>query len=587
MDIFSFVSAAGGLALFLYGMHMLSDALEKVSGNKLAKILEKLTGSPARSVLLGAIITAIVQSSGATTVIAVGLVNSGILRLSQAIGIIMGSNIGTTVTGQILRLTDVSGDSLILKLLQPSTFAPVFALVGAALVMFSKKTGAKTIGEVLTALGILFMGMLSMEGSLSGLKDSPVLSNAFATIGDNAILGIAIGAAVTALLQSSSASVGILQALSSTGAITWVAAVPIILGQNIGSTVTSMISSIGASKNAKRTSLSHLYFNVIGTIIFGVGMFAIRNTGLITFWDEAIDKAGIANFHTIFNISMTLILLPFINVLEKICIKTIPEDGETIDSDTSALDERLFTMPAIAIEQSKIVMDKIANASRKSLSEAMQRLSHPDTTPHAKILEKYSAVAKMNDALHDYLVRIDGTNEWENRRISELLEISDDYLHIAEHAKYISKTAEDVTERGKNITRKGKEELAILSEAILSLTDITVAATDEYYPTAYEDIEPLRRIIGEMTDVIRTHHVQRLRQNECSYTAGTLFCGTLIDIERVAKHCANISVCLAESEKPEDESEHDFIARVHKGDTDLYNVKLSVYEKAYYNPLLY
>lgn len=587
MDIFSFISAAGGLALFLYGMHMLSEALEKVSGNKLAKMLEKLTGNPVKSVILGAAITAIVQSSGATTVIAVGLVNSGIMRLSQAIGIIMGSNIGTTVTGQILRLTDVSGDSIALKLLQPSTFAPIFALIGAALVMFSKKTGTKTIGEVLAALGILFLGMLSMEESLSVLKDSPMLANAFSAIGDNAVLGIAIGAVVTALLQSSSASVGILQALSSTGAITWIAAIPIILGQNIGSTVTSMISSIGASKSAKRASISHLYFNVIGTVLFGIGMIVVKNTELITFWDSAIDKAGIANFHTLFNISMTIILIPFIDILEKLCIKTIPDDGETIDSDTSVLDERLFAMPALAIEQSKIVLDKIASTTRKSISESMMRLSDPSQIAHSKILEKYSATARMNDALHEYLVKIDETAEEENVKISQLLAISDDYLRIAEHTKYISKTAEDVTERGKNITPKGKEELAILSEAILAIMDITVKATDEFYPNSYEDIGSLRRIIGEMTDVIRAHHVERLRQNECSFTAGTLFCGTLIDIERIVKHCANISVCLAEPLRLENESEHDFISRIHKGETKQYKLNLDQYEKAYYDPLLY
>lgn len=577
------------MALFLYGMHMLSDSLEKVSGNRLSKILEKLTGSAWKSVLLGAGITALVQSSGATTVIAVGLVNSGILKLSQAIGIIMGSNIGTTVTGQILRLTDVSGDNIVLKLLQPSTFAPVMALVGAAMVMFSKKSGIKTIGEVLTALGILFIGMLSMESSLSVLKDSPVLANAFATIGDNAFLGIAIGAAVTALLQSSSASVGILQALSSTGAISWAAAVPIILGQNIGSTVTSMISSIGASKNARRTSLSHLYFNVIGTIIFTIGIFIVKNTGIIAFWNDAIDKAGIANFHTLFNVSMTLLLMPFIGLLEKLCIKSVPNDGEEIDSDTSILDERLLATPVFAIEQSEVVLKKITDLTRKCLSEAFERLMDPSKPPAEKVNEKYAAVVKMNDALEEFLLKVTGTglSEQEAEKVMQMLSISEDYLHISEHAKYISNTAETVTERGKNITPRGKEELAILSEAILRLLDITTTATDENDPYSFEQIGPLKKIIGAMTDVIRSHHIQRLRQNECSYTAGTLFCGTLIDAERIAKHCANISVSLATATKEPGETEYKFTRRIHRGGTDRFNENLQMFEEHYYNPLLY
>ena len=262
------LSTAGGLALFLYGMHCLSSSLEKISGRKLSQILEKLTGSVWKSVLLGAAITALVQSSSATTVIAVGLVNSGIIKLSQAIGIIMGSNVGTTITSHILRLTELEGDSFLLQLFKPSTFAPVFALVGAAMIMFGKKAKIRSTGEMLVSFGVLFMGMLQMESSLNGLKDSPVMSTLFSTLGSNMFLGILAGAAVTAVLQSSSASVGILQALSTTGAISWSAAIPIILGQNIGTTVTSMISCVGASKAAKRTALSHLYFNVIGTVLF-------------------------------------------------------------------------------------------------------------------------------------------------------------------------------------------------------------------------------------------------------------------------------------------------------------------------------
>lgn len=589
MTIYDYITALGGLALFLYGMHMLSASLEKVSGNKLSKILEKLTGNPIKSILLGAIITALVQSSGATTVISVGLVNSGILKLSQAIGIIMGSNIGTTVTGHILRLTDISGGSFLLNLVKPSTFAPIVAFIGAALVMFGKKSKTKCAGEIMAAMGILFIGMLSMESSLSGLKDSPVLASAFSKIGDNILLGIIIGAAVTALLQSSSASVGILQALSSTGAITWAAAVPIILGQNIGSTVTSLISVIGSSKNAKRTALSHLYFNIIGTVLFTIGIFVIKYSNLLSFWDNPIDKAGIANFHTIFNVSMTLLLMPFIKQLEKLCMISIPDSGDETDFDTSRLDDRLLEAPSIAIAESRVIVEKIVETSRKCLKEAFMRLYHPESIPDAKVQEKYLAVSKMCDSLHEYLIKINaqGLGEDETKRVLYFLSVSDDFLHVADHAKYISMTAEDVTERGKNITEKGKEELGILSDAAYELVDLSAKGILERNYDMYLEIEPLKKVIGQMTDVIRSRHIERLRNGECSYTASTHFIATLIDIERIAKHCANVSVSLAMPKKPPEMPEHEFAKKIHAGfDKKQYSGNLKKYETKYYQNLL-
>ncbi|MBR5310613.1 MAG: Na/Pi cotransporter family protein, partial [Oscillospiraceae bacterium] len=350
MTIFDFVSMLGGLAFFLYGMHMLSASLEKMSGSKLTKILEKLTGNVWKSVALGVGITALVQSSSATTVITVGLVNSGILKLGQAIGIIMGSNIGTTVTSHLLRLTEISGTSGVMQFLKPDFFAPLAAIIGAALAMFSKKANQRTIGEILTGFGMLFIGMDLMEGALSPLRESPLMGELFVKFGSNPILGILVGAAVTAIIQSSSASVGILQALSVTGVVSWASAIPIILGQNIGSTVTAMLSVIGASKNAKRTALAHLYFNVIGTIIFTVAVFSFQSIGVGDFWDTPIDKSGIANFHTIFNISMTFLLLPFIGVLEKVVTKLVPEKEETEDPMGALyLDYNVLEQPFAAI----------------------------------------------------------------------------------------------------------------------------------------------------------------------------------------------------------------------------------------------
>ena len=358
----------GGLAFFLYGMHMLSASLEKMSGSKLTKILEKLTGSVWKSVALGVGITALVQSSSATTVITVGLVNSGILKLGQAIGIIMGSNIGTTVTSHLLRLTEISGTSGIMQFLKPDFFAPLAAIIGAALAMFSKKSKYRSIGEILTGFGMLFIGMDLMESALTPLRESPLMAELFVKFGANPILGILVGAGVTAIIQSSSASVGILQALSVTGAISWAAAIPIILGQNIGTTVTAILSVIGASKNARRTALAHLYFNVIGTVLFTAVVFGLQAAGVGDFWDSAIDKSGIANFHTLFNCTMVVVLLPFIKQLEKLCMKTIPADGTEIDSDTSELAPGLLSNPSAAIMASEFILKKLMDVTADCVS---------------------------------------------------------------------------------------------------------------------------------------------------------------------------------------------------------------------------
>lgn len=581
------LSAAGGLALFLYGMHCLSASLEKISGRKLSQILEKLTGSVWKSVLLGAVITALVQSSGATTVITVGLVNSGIIKLSQAIGIIMGSNIGTTITAHILRLTAVEGDSFLLQLIKPTTFAPILALIGAAMVMFGKKAKSRIVGEIMVAFGVLFMGMLQMESSLSGLKDSPVMVNMFSTLGDNALLGILAGAAVTAVLQSSSASVGILQALSTTGAITWAAAIPIILGQNIGSTVTSMLSCIGGSKAAKRTALSHLYFNVIGTALFTAVVLVLRSTGIFDFWSEAIDKSGIANFHTIFNVVMTLIFLPFTGLLEKLCTLSVPSDGTEVDSDVSALDEHLLVTPALAISAAEMINAKIANTTADCVSDALRRLGGDKTVSADRINEQYTAVMRMNEALNAYLLKIAECelSEAEAKAVTGLLTRSDDCSHIAAHALSISETANDITDKGKGLSAEGKAELDILSRAVLALMTTAAKCSAEENRRGCAEIEPFCVVVSEMTELINSRHTARIKSGECSYEAGSLFVGTLIDVERIAKHCSNIGVSLAVQFRKSSVSEEEFVRRIHRGDTEHFVEHYINYKNEYYTPL--
>lgn len=581
------LSTAGGLALFLYGMHCLSSSLEKISGRKLSQILEKLTGSVWKSVLLGAAITVLVQSSSATTVIAVGLVNSGIIKLSQAIGIIMGSNVGTTITSHILRLTELEGDSFLLQLFKPSTFAPVFALVGAAMIMFGKKAKIRSTGEMLVSFGVLFMGMLQMESSLNGLKESPVMSTLFSTLGSNMFLGILAGAAVTAVLQSSSASVGILQALSTTGAISWSAAIPIILGQNIGTTVTSMISCVGASKNAKRTAVSHLYFNVIGTVVFSIGIFALKSAGIFDFWDSPIDRSGIANFHTIFNVTMTLLFFPFIKQLEKLCMLTIPSDGTEIDSDTSALDDRLLSNPAIAIEQAESVLRKITSLTRSCSAGALELINGNKQVSAERVSEEYTAVIRMDDNLNEYLRKIaeQELSDSEVKAVTGMISRCDDCVHIIEHALRVSETAGDMSAGNKGLTIVGRRELSLLSSALKELLDVALTGSDCHNKRACSEIEPLCGVVSEMTELIRSRHMTRIKNGECSYEAGSLFVGTLIDLERMSKHCSNIGVSLALQFKTSALPDAEYSRRIHRGDTEHFMEHYINYRKGYFEPL--
>ena len=578
----------GGLAFFLYGMHMLSASLEKMSGSKLTKILEKLTGSVWKSVALGAGITALVQSSSATTVITVGLVNSGILKLGQAIGIIMGSNIGTTVTSHLLRLTEISGTSGIMQFLKPDFFAPLAAIIGAALAMFSKKSKYRSIGEILTGFGMLFIGMDLMESALTPLRESPLMAELFVKFGANPILGILVGAAVTAIIQSSSASVGILQALSVTGAISWASAIPIILGQNIGTTVTAMLSVIGASKNARRTALAHLYFNVIGTVLFTAVVFGLQAAGVGDFWDTAIDKSGIANFHTIFNCTMVVVLLPFIKQLEKLCMKTIPADGTEIDSDTSELAPGLLSNPSAAIMASEFILKKLMDVTADCVKCSLERLNGGDPKLGERINEQNTAIAKIEDNLRIYLLKVaeSDLSPEQEKTVTEMLGRADDCVHIAEHCLKIRDTADDMSAKGKGLTIAGKREFEVLSKALLTLIGTAAEGSNVKDKRCDAKTEPLYFVVTEMTDLIRSRHMDRLKNGECSYEAGSLFMGTLLDVERIAKHCSTIGVSLALQFKNNSLSEQEFARRIHRGDTEHFMEHYIDYKNEYYSPLV-
>ncbi|MBQ6579871.1 MAG: Na/Pi cotransporter family protein, partial [Oscillospiraceae bacterium] len=574
--------------LFLYGMHMLSASLEKMSGGKLTKILEKLTGSVWKSVALGAGITALVQSSSATTVITVGLVNSGILKLGQAIGIIMGSNIGTTVTSHLLRLTEISGTSGIMQFLKPDFFAPLAAIIGAALAMFSKKSKYRSIGEILTGFGMLFIGMDLMESALTPLRESPLMAELFVKFGANPILGILVGAGVTAIIQSSSASVGILQALSVTGAISWASAIPIILGQNIGTTVTAILSVIGASKNARRTALAHLYFNVIGTVLFTAVVFGLQAAGVGDFWDSAIDKSGIANFHTLFNCTMVVVLLPFIKQLEKLCMKTIPADGTEIDSDTSELAPGLLSNPSAAIMASEFILKKLMDVTADCVKCSLERLNGGDPKLGERINEQNTAIAKIEDNLRIYLLKVaeSDLSPEQEKTVTEMLGRADDCVHIAEHCLKIRDTADDMSAKGKGLTIAGKREFEVLSKALLTLIGTAAEGSNVKDKRCDAKTEPLYFVVTEMTDLIRSRHMDRLKNGECSYEAGSLFMGTLLDVERIAKHCSTIGVSLALQFKNNSLSEQEFARRIHRGDTEHFMEHYINYKNEYFSPLV-
>lgn len=588
ITIFDFVNVLGGLAFFLYGMHMLSSSLEKMSGGKLTKVLEKLTGKLWKSVVLGAGITALVQSSSATTVITVGLVNSGILKLGQAIGIIMGSNIGTTVTAHLLRLTEISGTSGIMAFLKPDFFAPVCAIIGAALAMFSKKAGKRTVGEILTGFGMLFIGMDIMENALAPLSESPVMADLFVKFGNNPILGVIVGAGVTTAVQSSSASVGILQALSVTGAISWSAAIPIILGQNIGTTVTAILSVIGASKNARRTAVAHLYFNVIGTIIFTVGVLTIRGLGIGDFWELAIDKSGIANFHTIFNVTMTILFIPFTGLLEKLCMKTIPADGTEIDSDTSALAPGLVSNPEAALIQCEIVLKKLMDVTSDCVKCSLEMLNGGNPKFGERINEQNTAIERIEDDLRVYLLKVSegDLSEKQAKTVTEILGRADDCIHIADHSIRLRDAAENMSAKNKGLTTEAKRELEVLSSALLVIMNMAAEGSNENNKRADAKIEPLRFVINEMSELIRSRQMDRLKKGEDSYAAGSILVGALIDFERIAKHCSSIGVSLALQYKNNSLSEQEFARRIHCGDTEHFMEHYIGYKKEFFSPLV-
>ena len=567
MDIFGLLSMIGGLALFLYGMNTMGDGLAKMAGSRLEQILEKLTSTPIRAVLLGAGVTAVIQSSSATTVMVVGFVNSGIMKLSQAVGIIMGANVGTTITSWILSLSGVQGDSFFIRLLKPSSFSPVLALIGVIFLLFLKDEKKKDIGTILLGFAVLMFGMETMSGAVEPLADVPEFTNLFVAF-KNPLLGMLVGALLTAVIQSSSASVGILQAMCATGAVSFGAAIPIIMGQNIGTCVTAMISSIGASKNAKRTALVHLYFNVIGTAIFMVVFYTLNAFLHFSFLNQAANGAGIALVHSAFNIAATLILLPFSKVLERLAVLTIPDHGgETeeaeqqkrlADAGMKLLDERFLEHPSFAVAQAKAAANEMAKLVNEALTLAMELNEGYDKKKIKQICDLEERVDAYEDGLGTYLVQLCAKPlaEHDNHVLTTLLKSISDLERMADHAVNLAENAQRRHREDARFSKKATAELAVFTQALRDIIQVTFHAFENADVEEASHVEPLEEVIDDLKEEIRSRHIKRLAKGTCTIELGFALTDLVTNYERIADHCSNIAVAVIQV----DEKEHD----VHK-----------------------
>ncbi len=588
MDIFNVFSMLGGLALFLYGMNALGDGLAKLSGGRLEKILEKLTSNPFKGVLLGALVTAAIQSSSATTVMVVGFVNSGIIKLTQAISIIMGANIGTTVTSWILSLSGIESDSFFIKLLNPSSFSPILAVIGIIMVMFSKKEKKKDIGNILIGFAILMFGMETMSSSVKPLADVPEFTNIL-TMFSNPLLGVLAGALLTAVIQSSSASVGILQALCVTGSLNYSMVFPIILGQNVGTCVTAMISSVGASKNAKRTALVHLYFNLIGAAVFMIGFYGINFIIDFDFLNDVAGPAGIAIIHSSFNIGATLILLPFTKGLERLARLTIRNDKEDekakkIDTDFKTLDPRFLDQPSYAIEQARKVTINMAHHSKECLFKAMSLLEHYDEDIANDVVDLENRVDRYEDHIGTYLVKLSSRNLSENdsKLLTVLLHCIGDFERISDHAVNILGASREMKDKKLIFSDEANEELKVFSTAIRDIVESTVLVFEESDMTVACLIEPMEEVIDTLSDELKNRHIKRLTENKCTIELGFVFSDITTNFERVSDHCSNVAVCLIEVNDNEFET-HEYLDAV-KHDSADFKEKYSIFKEKYVLP---
>ena len=546
MDIFSILNLIGGLSLFLFGMSLMGQALERRAGNRLKVLLGKLTTNRITGLTTGLGVTAVIQSSSATTVMVVGFVNSGLMTLRQAINVIMGANVGTTVTAWILSLSGISSDNVFVKLLKPSSFTPILALIGIILYMFTKESKKRDTGMILLGFATLMFGMEAMSGAVSGLRDLPEFQNMFVAF-TNPVLGVLAGAILTAIIQSSSASVGILQALASTGAVTYGATIPIIMGQNIGTCITAIISAVGANKNAKRAALVHLSFNVIGTVVWLSIFCIVKAVAVPAILGESASLMGIAVCHSAFNILCTMLMLPLAGMLEKMVKKMIP-DNEVIEQ-TEELDSRLLGSPSLALERCGQVLDSMAGIAVAALKDSIGSITRYDEETALRIREAEEKTDHLEDILGTYLVKLTSTQLGENEsaKATEYMKVIGDYERIADHAVNILESAEELVQKGIVFSDQAQKEYNLISDAVEDILDLSHTAFKDTDLKAARKTEPLEQIVDELKETLRTRHILRLQKGECSVDAGFVWSDLLTNLERVADHCSNISGCVLDT----------------------------------------
>ena len=547
MTLFNVFSLLGGLALFLFGMDIMGKALEKQAGGHLQKILSKLTDNPLKGFFLGLCVTAIIQSSSATTVMVVGFVNSGIMELHQAIGIIMGSNVGTTVTSWLLSLSGLQGDSIWIQMLKPTSFSPILAFIGILLYM-GKNEKKKGIGTILIGFAILMTGMTTMSNAVEPLQGEAWFTNLFVRF-SNPILGVLVGALVTGIIQSSSASVGILQALSATGVITYGSAIPIIMGQNIGTTVTAMLSSIGTNKNARRAAVVHLLFNVIGVVVLLTVFCIVRAAFAPALLNESATMAGIAVTHSVFNILCTAMLLPAGGLLEKLACRIVPDDPQTQGEKTTELDERLLPTPSLALRQSRAVAREMADCAVRALNNALTVLDHNTPELAQSIRDDEELCDHYEDILGTYLVKLSTQKlgRDESEEATELLKTIGDFERISDHAVNILSSAEEMEQKGLTFSGSALNELAILTSAIREILSLSLKSFSSQDVALAQQVEPLEQVIDTLKEQMRTRHILRMQQGHCSIEAGFILSDLLTDLERTSDHCSNIAGCVIDA----------------------------------------
>ncbi len=586
MTIFNLLTMIGGLALFLYGMHIMGDGLAKTSGSKLETILEKFTSNPIRAVLLGAAVTAVIQSSSATTVMVVGFVNSGIMRLTQAVGIIMGANIGTTITSWILSLTGIEGDNIFIQLLKPSSFSPILAMVGVSLLLFAKSTRKKDIGTIMAGFAILMTGMDTMSGAVKPLAEIKEFTNLFLMFSDNPLIGVMVGAVLTAVIQSSSASVGILQALCLTGSVSYAAALPIIMGQNIGTCVTALLSAIGANKNAQRAAFVHFYFNIIGTIIFMTIFYTLNALLNFGFMGQPASAAGIAVVHSCFNVTATLILLPFRNALVKIATLTVRDSKEEeIASRTQFLDERFLEQPSFAIAQAKKTAVAMAHSAADALYIAIELIESYDKKKAKKVVELEELVDHFEDGLSTYLMKIGNADLSlkDSQSVTLMLHCIGDFERISDHACNIMDTAGEVNKKEAGFSDKAKEELRVYESALREIVSMTCTVFETEDRVLAEEIEPLEEVIDTLNEEVKKKHIKRLRKGKCTIELGFVLSDLTTAFERVADHCSNVAICLIQAREDGFEA-HGYLDNLRANESPEFTAKYKKYRKKYKLP---